>query len=251
MDYSPAEPLTEAPVPPPVAREPFWGYVDLALFIGLLSAFFLVIIVIIMFAAAVNPHLSEQQTVLILPVNLAAYLSVYGAFWIVLKVRYGKPVFPSLGWRRPHALSLSVAIFGGVALMFLVELLAAAMHTPKVKTPLDEIGNSPVLLVLFGIMAVAIAPVFEEMLFRGFIQPLLSRTFGLAIGIGVTAVSFGALHAFQYQLVWQYVVAVSVVGVALGYMRARTNSLIPSTVMHGCYNMMFIIALAISSYNKK
>jgi membrane protease YdiL (CAAX protease family) len=42
---------------------------------------------------------------------------------------------------------------------------------------------------------------------------------------------------------WQYVGAVSLVGAALGVVRYKTGSIIPSTVMHACYNLIAVIAL--------
>jgi membrane protease YdiL (CAAX protease family) len=61
---------------------------------------------------------------------------------------------------------------------------------------------------------------------------------------------FGFLHLSEYAMVWQYGLAITLVGVALGYVRARSGSLIPSTVMHGCFNSVSVIALVLSKYVK-
>ena len=82
------------------------------------------------------------------------------------------------------------------------------------------------------------------MFFRGFIQPLLSRSLGTVAGILLTACLFGALHGFEYQWVWQYALFITAAGVVFGWLRARTNSIIPSTIMHGCFNAVSVIALA-------
>ena len=101
---------------------------------------------------------------------------------------------------------------------------------------LEQLEKQPFILAIFGVMAVTVAPLFEELLFRGFLQPLFTRTFGVIAGILITGVLFGALHAPEYKFVWQYAAAVSFVGVVLGIVRYRTGSIIPSTVMHACYN---------------
>jgi membrane protease YdiL (CAAX protease family) len=108
---------------------------------------------------------------------------------------------------------------------------------------LELLDKSPVILALFGVMAITITPFFEELLFRGFLQPLFSRSLGVAGGIGLTALLFGALHGPQYGLHWQYVAAVALVGAALGVVRYRTDSIITSSVMHACYNLIAVIAL--------
>jgi CAAX protease family protein len=191
--------------------------------------------------------LRDNPTPLLLPMQLALYVFIYFCFFVVFKFRYGKPVFTSLGWRRTavHPLVLAAA---GALLALAVSMLAKLIHTPQVKSPIDEITNTPLSLAVFGVMAVTIAPLFEELFFRGFIQPLLSRTFGVAAGVILTAVLFGGLHAPEYSWAWQYALAVSIAGTVFGWVRARTQSIIPSTVMHGGYNLVFIVALIFMKY---
>jgi len=129
-----------------------------------------------------------------------------------------------------------------------ISALAAVIHTPKVKSPIDEITKTPLSLAVFAVMAVTIAPLFEELFFRGFIQPLLSRSFGVTAGVILTAVLFGALHAPEYSWAWQYALAVTIAGAVFGWIRARTQSIIPSTIMHGGYNLVFIVALIFMKY---
>jgi membrane protease YdiL (CAAX protease family) len=155
----------------------------------------------------------------------------------------------SLGWRRTNFRPGVAAIIGG-ALAFVISGIATLLGTPKVESPIEQFTNSPLSLAAIAIMAVTVAPLFEELLFRGFLQPLFSRTFGITIGIVLTAVLFGALHLPEYSSVWQYGLAVSIVGVVLGYIRERTQSVIPGTIMHACYNSIFVIALVASKFAK-
>jgi uncharacterized protein len=145
---------------------------------------------------------------------------------------------------------LAITALGGALLAFGISLLAFVLHTPQVPTPLDQFLKSPVNLALFGVLAVTLAPLFEELFFRGFLQPLLSRTFGVAAGILITSLVFGSLHAPEYAWAWQYVLAVSLAGVVFGWVRTRMNSIVPSTVMHASYNLVFVIALLISKHFK-
>lgn len=259
-DIPPTDPLIELPASTEVLpatreaphaaplREPFWGYADLALVLGLMLAASVLIASVVAALAGFYPALRTDQTQLIVPTNLAFYLSLYIVFRIVLRKRYGMPVFASLGWRRTTSAAIAGAVLAAAPLAFGVNGIAYLLHTPKIATPFDNIANSPVLLALVGTMAVTVAPLFEELFFRGFLQPLLSRTFGVVAGVLITAVLFGSLHAAQYQFVWQYVAAISLVGVALGVVRVVTKSIIPSTIMHGCYNAGFVIVLAVTKH---
>lgn len=252
-DLIPAEPApTEpaaieelAPEAPAPERKPFWGYVDLALVMGLLLAFLAAILLGAAVFVFALPSLRQDQSPLLLPTQIALYAAVYLSLRLVLGLRYRKPVLRSLGWCAGRSNLLFVAI-GGVLLAFVVSALAALVHTPKVPSPVESLMNSPVLLSLFGIMAVTIAPFFEELFFRGFIQPLLTRSLGVIAGIVLTGLVFGSLHAPEYSFAWQYAVAVSLVGIVLGWLRVRSNSIIPCTVMHGAYNSVFVAALVFS-----
>jgi membrane protease YdiL (CAAX protease family) len=243
--YSAPEPEIIAPAPEMPARTPFWGYLDLALVVGLLVASIVIILLLVGAFVLMYPRLRDNQGPLLLPTQFALYGFLYLSFRLVFGFKYGKPVFASLGWRRSQ-FNLVLAAVGGVLLAFLVSALAYLLHTPQVPSPVESLMGSPALLATFGVMAVTVAPLFEEMLFRGFIQPLLSRTFGVAAGILLTALVFGALHAPEYSLAWQYALAVSIVGAVLGWVRFASNSIIPSTIMHGSYNAVFVIALAVS-----
>lgn len=244
-NFFPTEPVLNPPTSDTPARIPFWSYLDLALVIGLLVASVVIILLIVGIFIFAYPSLKYDQGPLLLPTQFALYAFLYLSFRLVFGLRYGKPVFASLGWRRSEFKPWA-ALIGGVLLAFLVSAIAALLHTPQVPSPVESLMNSPVLLTMFGIMAVTIAPLFEEMMFRGFLQPLLSRTFGVVAGIFMTAIVFGVLHAPEYSFAWQYALAVSIVGAVLGWVRVTANSIIPSTVMHGAYNTVFVIALAVS-----
>ncbi|MBV8865164.1 MAG: CPBP family intramembrane metalloprotease [Acidobacteriaceae bacterium] len=224
-------------------RVPFWGYTDLALVIGLLFAATLVIGLIAGGLMLSIPRLRADQTPLLVPMNLALYGALYLAIRLDFTLRHNKPVLGSLGWQR-SGINLVAMGIGGVVLAIALSVLASVLHTPKIPTPFDKLTSTPLQFVLFGVMAVAIAPLFEELFFRGFIQPLLSRTFGTIAGILVTALLFGSLHLFEYAYAWQYAVFISLAGAVFGWLRVRTNSIIPSTVMHGCFNAVSVIALA-------
>ncbi|MBV9084805.1 MAG: CPBP family intramembrane metalloprotease [Acidobacteriaceae bacterium] len=241
----------EAPphIEPPPAREPFWDYVDLIWLIGILVA---AVVILGLFGAgafAISPRLKDDPGILLLSLQFALYGAIYLGFAFVFNVRHGKPVMKSLGWRA-STFNLGLAVLIGPLLAFAIAGIAALLHTPKVPSPIEEFTKNPISLGLVALMAITIAPLFEELVFRGFLQPLLCRSFGVIAGIAVTSLIFGSLHGFEYQWAWQYVFAVSLVGVAFGFVRARTNSIIPSTIMHGCYNAVFVVALVASKYGK-
>jgi membrane protease YdiL (CAAX protease family) len=86
--------------------------------------------------------------------------------------------------------------------------------------------------VVLAALSIGLAPGFgEEILFRGYIQTRLTRRWGRWVGIGVTAVLFGAMHMDWVQ--GSYAV---VLGVYLGWASERADSTWPTILCHAALN---------------
>jgi membrane protease YdiL (CAAX protease family) len=89
------------------------------------------------------------------------------------------------------------------------------------------------LLVMILFSAVVLAPLSEEILFRGMVQSMLRQRTGRPwVAIAVTSVLFGMIH---YQMP-QDVPALMLFGAALGYNYERTGRLTGSIFLHACFN---------------
>src|SRR5579883_3673841 len=134
---------------PAEQREPFWSYLDLALVVGLLVASVIVIGVVAGAIMFYNPKLRADPTPLMIPMNLVVYGALYFCLRGALQLRYGRPVFRSLGWRWTGSNPL-LLILGGILLAFLISVGAAALHTPKIPTPFDQMTESRFNFALFA-----------------------------------------------------------------------------------------------------
>ncbi|MET3497900.1 CPBP family intramembrane glutamic endopeptidase [Variovorax boronicumulans] len=76
-----------------------------------------------------------------------------------------------------------------------------------------------------------VAPLLEEMLFRGIVLRGFLRRYSRGWAIFGSAVLFGAAHLNIYQ----FVVGVAM-GMVLGWLYERTRSLIPCIALHAAYN---------------
>jgi membrane protease YdiL (CAAX protease family) len=108
---------------------------------------------------------------------------------------------------------------------------------------MKELLSDPVSIALIAVFGTTLGPVCEELVFRGFLQPLLVRSLGAVAGIFATAVPFGLLHLQQYGFSWRHGLLITCAGAAFGWMRHTTGSTRASTLMHAAYNGLFFLVL--------
>ncbi len=108
-----------------------------------------------------------------------------------------------------------------------------------VETVLDAGPGGPrVAAVLF---VVGVAPVLEELVFRGYLQTAIAARLGPAVGIGVAAALFGLFHLSDPAVV----PVLAVVGALLGWVRHRSGSVYPAMAGH-LVNNVAAMAIALS-----
>jgi len=81
------------------------------------------------------------------------------------------------------------------------------------------------------LLVCVLAPVLEEMLFRGIILRSFLQQYERGYAILGSAVVFGFAHGNIYQLVYA-----TIFGIAAGWLYERTRSLIPGIALHGAVN---------------
>jgi membrane protease YdiL (CAAX protease family) len=103
--------------------------------------------------------------------------------------------------------------------------------------PIEELLKDRTSVIFVGLIAVTLAPVCEELIFRGFLQPLLSRSLGPALGILIAASPFALLHGPEYGWSWRHVALIGLAGVGFGWARYKTGSTAAAAAMHSTYNL--------------
>jgi membrane protease YdiL (CAAX protease family) len=233
------------PTKPGGDGDAFWGFEDLALFLGALLPAFLGGMILVRLGHMLAPQAFASEALQALVFQGAIYAVLAGALYVLLAVRYGRPMWRSLGWTlrfRGAWLCLCVA----PVLAMAVSAVVAMLHAPDVPTPVENLITSRGSLVAVLLFAALVGPVFEELVFRGFLYPLLAEALGPWPGIGLTALAFGLLHGPEYQWSWQHVLAVSVAGVAFGVARYRTGSTAAAALMHIGYNATYVAGYLIA-----
>ena len=171
------------------------------------------------------------------------YALAFGSLALLFRIQYDRPFWDSLGWRGFQMPVVQVALLG-VGAAYAVSLLGALIRTPTTPNEITKLLDDPKSLILMAVFGVTLAPLCEELAFRGFLQPLLVRSLGPVPGIIAAALPFGLLHYREYGNSWRHAVIVAAAGAAFGWMRHRTGSTLASAIMHAAYNALFFVAVA-------
>lgn len=221
---------------------PFWGYAELLVAAAAFIATTLIGFSAMRFLGA-SLHFDPDSGVPLLAVEFGAYAVVFLALK-ALFARYGRPLFESLAWIEQPFRPLHLVVLGFVLALFVV-VLENLLRFPNVETPFEKLLNDPLSRVAISIFGVTLGPIVEELLFRGFLQPVLVDSFGALPGILATSVVFGGMHLMQNANVWQSGVLIALVGFVLGVVRHVSGSTRASAIVHVSYNALpFMVMLA-------
>jgi len=186
--------------------------------------------------ATVYRSLSWMQIARIPEVILIAqvfmYLVVFGAMYQLLKSRTGT-FWQTVRWNWPTHRWLGF-LLSGMVLYFVLAGLGALFPIPK-HLPIDRFFETAREATILSIIAVTLAPLMEELFFRGFFYPVLARRLGTGISVVLTAAAFAILHGAQLKYSWA-VLIIFLVGLALTAVRAMTKSVAASFLLHVGYN---------------
>jgi membrane protease YdiL (CAAX protease family) len=96
-------------------------------------------------------------------------------------------------------------------------------------------------------MAVLLAPLVEETVFRGYLYPLFAKSLGVAPAVVITGVLFGFMHAPQLGWTLGLVTMLITVGIIFTLARARTGTVLASFLLHLGYNSMIAFSAIVST----
>src|SRR5262249_49423465 len=177
-------------------------------------------------------------------------LVIVGFIAFLIKVVHGLPFFRTIHWFRNYPYGKGFLILLGIALAISVSVISSRFPS-KEASPLEKLLSSNRAMFAFAILGVAVAPLLEEVVFRGFLFKVLSDIGGAVVAVLVTAILFGAVHALQLWGNWVGVLLIFVVGFVLSFVRHRSNSLIPSFIIHTAYNGTFLCAFLLGTLLQK
>jgi len=286
--WNDSEILPIPPVPPPEAAEVPAAPPRRIPNIGHTILFFTVAIVVLLLvsvstlAIAMGFHLMGTETPeqllreprLLIPSMAAAYLIAGAILWAVFTFVWRQPFSQGLHWNFSVVRRRWVRLLiGGVALSLVVQLLSNYLPVPK-SLPIDDFFRTPGDVWLVALFGTFLAPLFEELAFRGFLLPSLASAWdwlrgqrpqatalpisiddsyvspvttgadrdprwsvvALVVSCTLTSIGFALVHADQLAHAWAPLAVLFGVSLVLCGVRLVTQSLAASTLIHATYN---------------
>jgi membrane protease YdiL (CAAX protease family) len=260
-------PMPEMLAPEPPRRIPNFGHTVLFFTVATVV---LILASVSAFAIAMGLHLMGHETPeqllreprLLIPSMAVGYLLAGAIVWAVFTYLWQRPFTQAVQWnfsvvRRRWP----VLLVSGIGLSLIVQFSSNFLPIPK-SLPIDDFFRTPGDVWMVALFGTFVAPIFEELAFRGFLLPSLASAWdwlrgrreatwsgaALAVSCSLTSIAFALVHADQLAHAWAPLAVLFCVSLILCAVRLVTRSLAASTFLHATYNgTIFTILFFVTS----
>ena len=188
---------------------------------------------------------------LMLPITLTLFIAVTAAF---VNRRHPRKTNLLLGWRRPTWRDAGIGLGAGiVALVVLawgvgnvLQWIAQALETelPEVQEQFQTLARDRSTAPLLVLSAVVIAPIAEELFFRGMLFQALRKHFSVWPAVGTSAVLFAMTHIQRSTEGYLMVLLIIIpLGMLLAYLYERRGTLLVPILIHATFNLIQVTQL--------
>jgi membrane protease YdiL (CAAX protease family) len=255
------------PLPPPPRLLPNLGQ---TIIFGIIAAFTLITGALTTFLSLmavehVSLHTFQARMTHSVAWAIAAQAVWYVELWavaaLVFALWWGHSLFKGISWNGVNAgrwfFRLAAVGLATGALITLAGNFVPIPHATPILKDIQASTASAWVLMAFG---VTLAPLTEELAFRGFLLPSLINAFrwmqrrrmigertvrvlGIPLSIVITSALFAIVHSAQVSHAWGPVLLIGLVSVVLCIVRLRTSSVAAGVVVHASYNFLLFSAL--------
>ena len=219
-------------------------------------------------AALVAGVITVQHPKLQIATMAGAYLVTLLAAWFLYPVMWHRTFLDGLQWHWVTARKQAGQLIAlGFVLGFVMQVVTYFITAPKTM-PIDDFFLTPTTAWLITVFGTVVAPVFEEICFRGFLVPAFAiaydwlslprtdeartrwrmtttlTTGSLLFSAVLSSLCFAMLHAQQVAHLWAALIGLFCISLVLTFVRVKTQSVAASTLVHSAYNgFVFITVL--------
>ena len=262
------------PPPEPPVRIPHLGHA--ALFLAI-AGFFLLVIQLVLLGLNHAPTVSGKaaaagiSTKFLVGSEALSYLATLAVSWFIFPLMWKRPfaegIHANLDAARRNIIRL---IPIGIILSVSTQAVSSLVSLPK-NIPVDDFFRTPSDVWLVAAFGTLLAPLFEEVVFRGFLLPAFAIAYdwlslprtpaareqwhmnnkltrpSLVFSAVLTSILFALIHGFQTAFTWPVLLLLFCVSLILSYVRLRLRSVMASTLIHVSYNATIFAFLFIAT----
>ena len=133
--------------------------------------------------------------------------------------------------------------FGIIFIVYAISSLALVSFVGNISTNQEIISQWPIYISAF--LAIIIAPLTEELMFRGFMKKFIKNDILFII---LSSLIFGGLHIMQSENLSQilFIIPYSILGFAFALNYVKTKNIASNIFLHSAWNSIAIIAMIIT-----
>jgi membrane protease YdiL (CAAX protease family) len=188
----------------------------------------------------------QSPAVVAIAVTMAAQSAVMFGVLYLLGLKLWGITWRQIGWTPPSSFAWYLrAILFALAAILIVALITFMIES-MLGEPLDnpQVGmlapgsSSVVSTIVMLVLVAVVAPIAEELLFRGVVYRWIAERFGMWTGLLVSSLIFSCVHG-----ILALILPLFVVGCLLAWLYEKSGSVLPCIVMHGVFNGMMLLGL--------
>ncbi len=165
-------------------------------------------------------------------------LTLWLFFWIRKKKLYAETGIVALSGRYvPYIVLLGITL--AVTVSFGLALLPESWLEAYAQQSAYAVGDSVILMVMSNMI---MAPIVEEIIFRGLILSRLRKAMPIGWAIAISSLLFGLVHG---QILWMSYAFV--LGIIMSLVVIKTDSLVASIILHMVFNIFGTVVPLVGS----
>lgn len=241
----------------PSRSETAWRPADFAVFLALAVLAFLLTDIVVLFGflglrAANSWRVSlnevQQNPFFLLTFQVVFHLFFLGFIYLLVVSKHEGGFWSTLAWRTPARARKVQLFLAGLALAMVVRYTPTLLPE-RGSFPLERMFATPASAYAVAAFAILIAPLMEEIIFRGILFGMFESLIGIRFAIVTTALMFAGLHIPEYWGAWHHVLMITLIGFAFSVARGLTGSLAASYILHLAYNFALIAVLFFETHH--
>lgn len=186
----------------------------------------------------------------ILPTHMLTFVIV----WLVITYGGRRPFWENIDFAWPRNMSPAVATLVSVlvaTLLFFLAIGVTSLYGER-KTDLDILIESSIYTRLAtAFVAVATAPIVEELIYRGLLYRALEKAAGMGVAIALVSLLFAGVHVFQYRNNIAVITVITLLSITLTVTRAVTGKLLPAFIIHLVFNGIQSVFIVLGGFVNK